>query len=199
MKMFLSIYWNRFLFLMLGVNYGKRLRVHNKVYVLGKGQISIGDDFHFTSGDCLNPICRNIRGVLYVPFKESKIEIGDGVGMSSTCIWAKEHIIIGNNVNIGGDCLIIDNDAHPHFYKFRRLNYERNLEKDEYYKNIPSEPIEIEDDVWIGARCQILKGVRIGARSIIGAGSIVTKDIPEDCIAGGNPCKVIRYLELPHR
>ena len=55
-------------------------------------------------------------------------------------------------------------------------------------------PIVIEDDVWIGAHSIILKGVTIGARSIIGAGSIVTKDIPCDCIAAGNPCKVKKKL-----
>ena len=47
----------------------------------------------------------------------------------------------------------------------------------------------------IGTRCIILKGVTIGARSIIGSGSIVTKSIPSDCIAAGNPCKVIKYIE----
>jgi len=52
----------------------------------------------------------------------------------------------------------------------------------------------IEDDVWIGANCQILKGVTIGARTVIGAGSVVTKSIPTDCIAAGNPCKVIRKV-----
>ena len=55
-------------------------------------------------------------------------------------------------------------------------------------------PIFIEDDVWIGAHSIILKGVTIGARSIIGAGSVVTKSIPADCVAAGNPCKVIRKL-----
>ena len=55
--------------------------------------------------------------------------------------------------------------------------------------------IIIEDDVLIGTNCIVLKGVRIGARSIIGAGSIVTKDIPSDCIAAGNPAKVIKYLK----
>ena len=53
----------------------------------------------------------------------------------------------------------------------------------------------IEDDVLIGARCIILKGVHIGARSVIGAGSVVAKDIPSDCIAAGNPCKVIKRLD----
>ena len=55
--------------------------------------------------------------------------------------------------------------------------------------------IIIGDDVLIGTNCIVLKGVRIGARSIIGAGSIVTKDIPSDCIAAGNPAKVIKYLK----
>ena len=52
----------------------------------------------------------------------------------------------------------------------------------------------IEDDVFIGANCIVLKGVTVGARSIIAAGSVVTKSIPADCLAGGNPAKVIRSL-----
>ena len=58
-----------------------------------------------------------------------------------------------------------------------------------------SAPVVIEDDVWVGAHCIILKGVTIGARSIIGAGSVVTKSIPADCVAAGNPCKVIKNLK----
>lgn len=57
-----------------------------------------------------------------------------------------------------------------------------------------SSPIIIEDDVFIGMNCLILKGVTIGARSIIAAGSVVTKSIPSDCIAAGNPAKVIKHL-----
>lgn len=59
---------------------------------------------------------------------------------------------------------------------------------------VKSAPITIEDDVWIGAFTTILKGVHIGARSIIGANSVVTKDIPADCIAAGNPCRIIRTI-----
>ena len=55
--------------------------------------------------------------------------------------------------------------------------------------------IEIEDNVWIGSSVTILKGVHIGRNSLIGAGSIVTKDIPENSIAVGNPCKVINSME----
>ncbi len=187
-------FWNRLYFYLLGIKFGKRMIVHNKVYVIGKGKIIIGDNFHFTSGDCLNPICRNIRGVLYVPFKDSKIIIGDRVGISSACLWAQDRITIGNDVNIGGDCLIMDTDVHPHDYIQRRMDCWKKLNKESYRKFVPSAPIVIEDDVWIGARCQILKGIHIGARSIIAAGSVVTKDIPEDCIAGGNPARVIRKI-----
>lgn len=194
MKSVIYIYYNRVLFKLIGVKYGKNLKVFNKVYVLGKGNITIGDDFVFTSGDCINPICRNIRGSMYTMAQEARIEIGDRVGISSICLWAKKRITIGNDVNIGGECLVLDNDAHPINYAERRQKYERENGIDVYYEKIGSAPITIDDDVWIGARCQILKGVHIGARSIIAAGSIVTKDIPADCIAGGNPCKVIRYL-----
>ena len=60
---------------------------------------------------------------------------------------------------------------------------------------VQSAPVTIEDDVWIGTNCIILKGVTIGARSVIGAGSVVTKNIPADCIAAGNPCRVIGKIE----
>lgn len=188
------IFYNRSWFSLIGIRFGKGMNVYDKVYVLGKGNITIGNDFVFTSGSNINPICRNVCGAMFVPLIESKIEIGDRVGISSACLWAKERISIGNDVNIGGDCLIMDNDAHPHNYLQRRGAYSKEIGKQEYLKSIPTAPIQIDDDVWIGARCQILKGVHIGARSIIAAGSVVTKDVPSDVIAGGNPCKVIRSL-----
>ena len=140
-----------------------------------------------SSGDNVNPISRNIRSSFYVVSPHSRIEIGNGVGMSAVCLWANTLIHIGNNVNIGGNTLILDNDSHPHNYNLRRRGKSR-------LSDIPTAPIIIEDDVWIGAECIILKGVKIGARSIIAAGSVVIKDIPADCMAGGNPCKVIKQI-----
>lgn len=125
-----------------------------------------------------------------------EILIGNNVGISSACLWAQTKISIGNNVNIGADCLIIDTDAHPHDYLIRRRGSVKVFGTSNYLKNIPSSPIIIDDDVWIGARCIILKGVHIGARSIIAAGSIVVKDIPSDCVAGGNPCVLINRKKM---
>lgn len=188
------IIWNRIFFKLIGIKYGRNLKVYNKIHVFGRGTVVVGDDFHFTSGDCINPICRNIQGSIFVISSSSMIKIGDRVGISSACLWAQESITIGNDVNIGGDCLIMDNDAHPHDYLQRRYDFENKVGRMAYLAMVPAAPVEIGNDVWIGARCQILKGVHIGARSIIAAGSIVTKDIPSDVVAAGNPCKVIRRL-----
>ena len=186
--------YNIFLFNRKGVCFGDNLTIYNKVYIKGNGKIQIGRNFKFTSGDGINALSRNVKGCLYTGSPDSIIKIGDNVAISSACIWAKESITIGNDVKIGACCAIIDNDAHPLDYIKRRNDYEKKVGKEVYYKEIPTAPVVIEDDVWIGAHCQVLKGVHIGARSIIAAGSIVTRDVPADCIAGGVPCKIIRHI-----
>jgi acetyltransferase-like isoleucine patch superfamily enzyme len=111
--------------------------------------------------------------------------IGNNVGISSSCLWCTNSITIGNNVKIGANSVIIDNDAHS-------LDY--NIRRDPSLDVANSKPIIIEDDVLIGTGSIILKGVTIGARSIIGAGSVVTKNIPSNCIAAGNPCKRLKDI-----
>lgn len=187
-KNLLNIRYNRFLFSLAGINYGNNLQIINKIYLRKErnSKITIGSNFLFTSGDSINPLSRNIRGCIYVK-QNAEIVIGNNVGISSACLWANSSIKIGNNVKIGGDCIIIDTDAHSLDHINRRYFQSDNL-------NTHNAPITIEDDVLIGTRCIILKGVTIGARSIIGAGSIVSKNIPADCIAAGNPAKVIKQL-----
>jgi len=190
----LSIIYNRFFFFLAGIQYGKHLKVFGHIYLKGRGRVIIGDDFVYNSGRCYNPINRNIKGAFYTISRQSQIIIGNNVGISGSCLWAQKKIQIGNNVNIGGDCLIIDNDAHPHDYLKRRVGYLEKVGWESFLNEVPAAPIVIEDDVWVGSRCQVLKGVHIGARSIIAAGSIVTKDIPSDVLAGGIPCRVIKSL-----
>ena len=189
-KRIFFIYWNRLFFKLAGISFGKHMNVFNHIYikVTQTSNIVIGDNFTFTNGDCINPICRNLRGCIFVRPK-AFIKIGNNVGISSACLWASQSITIGNNVNIGGDCLIMDTDAHSLDYSIRRRIPQDSL-------HAASVPIVIEDDVLIGARSIILKGVTIGARSVIGAGSVVTKSIPPDSIAVGNPCKVIRTISF---
>lgn len=183
-------FMNRWKFTLKGVSYGKNLRVMNYMYLqMGiRSRCEIGDNFTFTSGDAINPLCRNIRGCISVR-NDAILKIGNNVGVSSPCIWVHKKVTIGNNVKIGGDCLLFDSDAHS-------LNYLDRREDMRDLNNKKDREIIIGDDVLIGARCIILKGAIIGDRAVIGAGSVVTQSIPPDCIAVGNPCKVVKYQGL---
>lgn len=147
------------------------------------GKVFIGDHFYFSSGYGVNPIASNLQGAIYVD-PGAKLTLGEHVGMSSTRMWIHDSVTIGDNVKVGACVQITDTDAHPLDYLARRTSNE----------GTKSAPIVIEDDVWVGAHSIILKGVTIGARSIIGAGSVVTKSIPADCVAAGNLCKVIKTI-----
>ena len=115
----------------------------------------------------------------------SVIEIGTNFGMTGGSICASERITIGNNVVIGANCTIIDSDFHPLDPEIRRLQP----------KKAKTAPIVIQDDVFIGMHCLILKGVTIGSGSVIGAGSVVARDVPPNTIAAGNPVQVIKQIE----
>ena len=191
------ILWNKMKFWINDIEFKTGMKVHNVIYLSKhpEAKMTIGQNFIITSGESFNPLCRNIRASICLEYSTSVIDIGDDTGLSSPCIWAKERIVIGNRVKVGGDCILMDSDAHNLDYRIRASK--------ELIDKIPKDvltaktaPILIEDDVLIGTRCIILKGVTIGARSIIGSGSIVTKSIPPDCIAAGNPCKVIRLLNI---
>ena len=176
---------NRMILKSHGVVFGKNIQIPSKVLWLIRGaRITIGDNFYLSSGNGVNPIASNLSADVYVE-PGAALTIGNNVGMSSTRLWIHESARIGNNVKIGGCVLITDTDAHPMDYMARRSSNE----------GTKSAPVVIEDDVWVGAHCIILKGVTIGARSIIGAGSVVTKSIPADCVAAGNPCRVIKNLK----
>ena len=178
---------NRVLLKKKGAVLGRNVQIPGKLNLVTSGNnvIGIGDNFYFSSGDAVNPISSNLQGAIYLE-NGASLKIGNNVGMSSTRMWVHDSVSIGNNVKIGACVLITDTDAHPLDYLARRTSNE----------GTKSTPIEIEDDVWVGAHSIILKGVTIGARSIIGAGSVVTKSIPADCVAAGNPCKVIKSINI---
>ena len=191
----LYIGWNKIYFFLNNIKYGKNFRVFNHLYLkIHVGAlVQIGNNCTIMSGAGLNPLSRNIKTCIYVG-KNATLKLGNDVGISSSTLWVKESVSIGNSVAIGADCIIMDTDAHNLDWKIRCSE-----ETNEYGESVDmvtaaSAPIVIEDNVLVGARCIILKGVTIGARSIIGSGSIVTKDIPSDCIAAGNPCKVIKSI-----
>ena len=118
--------------------------------------------------------------------ENAELTIGDNTGLNGVMIFCADRIKIGNYVNIGGGTRIYDSNFHNLDWQKRRCSETNTQAK--------TSPVIIEDDVFIGANCMIGKGVTIGARSIIAAGSVVIKSIPADCIAGGNPCKVVKNI-----
>jgi acetyltransferase-like isoleucine patch superfamily enzyme len=151
-----------------------------------KGSLCIGKDFVMHNGKNFNTIGRQQPCYLVVG-KNAKLDIGNNVGLSCTAIICYSSISIGNDVKVGGNVVIYDSDFHS-------LNHlERNADP-EIKVNVRTKPVFIEEGVFVGAHTTILKGVRIGKNAVVGAGSVVSKDIPANQVWAGNPAKFIKEL-----
>lgn len=150
------------------------------------GFMSIGKNLVMVNSAISNLIGRSQKCSIYVGEK-AILKIGDNVGMSATSIVCMQKVIIGNNVRLGGNTVIYDTDFHS-------LVREQRIDKKKDQANVNNAPVIIEDGVFIGAHTTILKGVTIGEDSIVGACSVVTKNIPKNEIWGGNPAKFIRKI-----
>lgn len=117
----------------------------------------------------------------------ASLTIGDNVGMTNVCLICRENITIGNYVLIGADTMIMDSNFHD-------TNWRGRMDGTHGIDKAISLPIAIGDNVFIGTRSIICKGVSIGTRSIVAAGSVVVKDIPADEIWGGNPARFIKKI-----
>lgn len=145
--------------------------------LLPDSSIEIGRSCTFLSSQQSNLIGIYSPCIFSTIKPNAKIEIGNSCGFSGTVIGCALSIKLGNNVRCGANTLITDSDWHSN---------DSRTEADKM--------IIIEDNVWLGYGVKVLKGVHIGKNTLIGAGSIVTKDIPANVIAAGNPCKVIRSI-----
>lgn len=139
--------------------------------------ISIGDNCIFNSSSTSNRIGVYSPCMFSTITKDAKIEIGNGCGFSGTVIGAFQNIKLGNNVRCGANTLITDSDWHT-----------------DDYRTGENKEVVIDDNVWLGYGVKVLKGVHIGKNSLIGANSVVTRDIPANVIAAGNPCKIIKNI-----
>ena len=122
---------------------------------------------------------------LYAEGQGTEIIIGADTRIHGSCLHACKRIEIGSKCLIAANSQIFDCSGHD-------LSFE-NVENRLNTKG-QAKPVIIEDFVWIGANCLILPGVRIGRGSVIAAGSVVTKDVPAMCLAGGSPARVIRIF-----
>lgn len=162
-----------------GIKIGKKVTFNGFSYFskYPSSNIIIGDNCRFNSTTTANLIGINHKCILSTHSKNAILKIGEGCGFSGVTIGCFDSIILGNKVRCGANVLITDSDWH--------------LDDPRVGK---SKPIFIEDNVWLGYGVVVMKGVRIGENSVIGINSVVTKDIPKNVIAAGNPCVIIKQL-----
>lgn len=139
-----------------------------------------------------------IRGEIMVLRHGGEVIIGEDCFLGDKSrIWSSVKISIGNRVLISHNVNIHDNISHPLSSKERHLDFLNIIHKGELREevSINEKEIIIEDDVWIGFNATILKGVKIGRGAIIGANTIVTKDVEPYGVVVGNPNKIIKYTD----
>ncbi len=149
----------------------------------GPGLIVIGKNFHAVSSR------KRSFFTLFSPchlttIGTGSIVLGDHVGLNGTTIVARSKVSIGDNTMIGPNTIIVDHDGHAAWPPSER-----------WYNSGSVAEVVIENDVWIGMNCIILKGVRVGSGSIIAAGSVVIKDVESNSLYAGNPAKKIKRLD----
>jgi acetyltransferase-like isoleucine patch superfamily enzyme len=163
---------------------GRRVRTGVYIHwVQGDGDIILGDDV-VVDGKCSIGF-----GARYA--RRPTLVIGRGSFIGHNCSLA-----IGKRIEIGEGCLLStdvalrDYDGHPTDPADRAAGRPAAAED--------VRPIVLGDNVWVGTRALILKGVRIGDNAIVGAGAVVTRDVPPNAVVAGNPARVIRVLpEVP--
>jgi len=151
---------------------GKMVFSKGRPRITNKGTLIIGS---------YNSIWSNISNTRFSAHPGGYLEIGSHNYINGAFISASSRVILGNNIKIGPQTMIMDSDFH---------------DISDHNNEGQSAEIIIEDDVWLGARCTILKGVHIGKGAVVGIGAVVTKDVPAFAIVGGIPAKIIKIKEI---
>lgn len=175
---------NLFTFRHKRVKFGTNLKVVGKIKLHGSGKIIIGDNVSINSTSNVNPVAGGSKTHLRAE-GNGVLKIGNNVGISHSAITVMDSVTIEDNVLIGSNCMICDTDFHS-------IEYEHRMEKQDTH--VKTLPVLIKEGAFIGARSIILKGVTIGQHSVVGAGSVVTKNIPDNEIWAGNPAVFIKTI-----
>lgn len=159
--------------------------IQSDIKFIGKSYLSIGGKVKIGKGF----MCRSTPDGYskIIVQKNANLVVGDYSGTTNIEIQCHNSIVIGSHVNIGSRTTIFDTNFHSLDWEIRSVRSKDVL-------MASKAPVKIGDYVFIGARCIICKGVTIGEKSIVAAGSVVVKDIPAGQIWGGNPAKFIKNI-----
>lgn len=163
-----------------------KLTINGKIIVKNKGTITIGNGVLINNHSAFNPVGLPHQTILATLNGDAIIKLGNNVGISGSSIVSATSIIIGNNVLIGGGVGIWDTDFHP---------IDSHMRGSDQNQAAKTKSIIIADNVFIGARSIILKGVKIGTNALVAAGTVVNKDVPEGYMAFGNPMNLKSIID----
>lgn len=167
-----------------GASCGPGVELLGPAFVENLGELIIGARARIVCGVWANPVGGSQRTSIVVR-RGARLVVGEDVGASNLEVFCWSEISIGARTLIGGGCRIYDSDFHP------LAAVDRNPDRANATR---CKPIHIGDNVFIGGSTTILKGVSIGSRAVIGAGSVVTRSVPSDEIWAGNPARLVRAL-----
>jgi acetyltransferase-like isoleucine patch superfamily enzyme len=162
------IFWRKF-------NAGKKFKLYFGGGLIGeRGKIAIGN---------------RVTLFGWLISDGGKITIGNNTVIhGKTVIRSMKSVTVGSHCDIGGEVYIQDHNSMS-------IDY---LERRKLGGKVSCKAVVIGDDIWIGRRAMVMKGVTIGDRAIIAAGAVVTHDVPADSVAAGNPAKIVKYLKENH-
>lgn len=124
----------------------------------------------------------------------AEVVIGNRTFIGSSKLVCAEKIVIGDDILISWGCTVIDHNSHSTRFTLRKDDIKGGKEGFKDWGHVVKNKITISDKSWIGFNAIILQGVTIGEGAIVGAGSVVTKDVPDWTVVAGNPARVIRKL-----
>lgn len=172
---------NRLYFILNGASVGKNFKSNGKILLRNDGAVvKIGNNVRINSGTYYNPIGGGLKTSIQV-LKNAELIIGDNVGLSNTYITCSYQVVIETFCDLGDGTKIFDTDFHS-------LDPMVRSSKNDY-ENATKKPVHIGNHVFIGTNSYILKGVEIGDNSVIGAASVITKNVPQNQIWAGNPAR----------
>ena len=149
----------------------------------------LGDDVRLYSATRANPLGCFQPCVLRALRPSAQLVLGRGVGLSGTVLCAADSIDVGEGTIFGSGAMVVDNDFHLPMGEW-------GWSSEAMLSGTSARPVKIGRGVFIGARAIVLKGVTIGDRAVVGAGAVVTRDVPAYHLATGNPAQSQPYRGL---
>lgn len=187
--------WFKILMKATKVKYGKNLLLKGVPVIFNKSgaNLIIGDNVTVKSSFLSNLVGLYSRTIIVTRAPGAEIIIGNNVGISGATIYARSRIEIGENTCIGGNTKIFDNDFHPIEVEARnRLLNDPNGGNSDF---VPTQPIKIGKNCFIGCNSIILKGTILGDGCVVGAGAVVAGKFEDNCVIAGNPARIIKRLK----